>query len=69
MTHIAYDASVLHLIHVLSRDYTFISGGCDDDVDISNDFVQFDTSETVNRSLQGANWVDFGDINNASECF
>lgn len=52
MTHVAHDASVLHLVHVFARDHIFIARRCNNNVYISNDFIEFHHSEAVHAVMR-----------------
>lgn len=50
MTHVAHDASVLHFVHVFARNDIFIARRCNNNVYISNHFVEFHHSEAVHAA-------------------
>jgi len=52
MAHIAHDASVLHLIHVFARDHILIARRCNNNVYISNDFIELHHSEAVHAVMR-----------------
>lgn len=47
MSHVADDTAIFHLVHVIPGNDVLITGGGDDNVHVSDQFVQFHNSETV----------------------
>lgn len=52
VTHIAHDASILHFVHVLARDHILIARRCNNNVYISNDFIELHHSEAVHAVMR-----------------
>jgi hypothetical protein len=68
-THIAYDAAVLHFLHVLPSNHALVASGRYYDINISYDFVELYNSKAIGARLKRTDWIDFGDVDNAAECF
>lgn len=47
MAHIADNAAVFHFVHVLPGNNVFVTGGCYNNVDVTDDFVEFYNSEAI----------------------
>jgi len=65
VAHVAHDASVLHLVHVLARDHIFIARRCNNNVYISNDFIELHHSEAVHAVMRQHTCIGFlsGSVN------
>src|SRR5262249_40913689 len=61
VTDVAHDRVVLHVVHVLARDYVDIACGGDENVSPLASFVHGDDLETFHAGLEGTNWIDLGD--------
>jgi len=59
MAHVAHDASVLHFVHVLARDHIFIARRCNNNVYISNDFIELHHSEAVHAVMRQHICIEF----------
>mmetsp|Transcript_60139 Transcript_60139/g.68467 ORF Transcript_60139/g.68467 Transcript_60139/m.68467 type:complete len:448 (+) Transcript_60139:448-1791(+) len=63
MTDVSNNSVVLHLLHVLGHDDIEVTGGGDEDIDLTNNLVESDNGDTVHSGLQSADGVDFSDHN------
>ncbi len=66
VSHVADDAAVLHLVHVLAGDDALVAGGRDDDVHVLDDVLELDHLIAVHAGLERADRVDLGHVDHAA---
>ena len=69
MAHVADDATIFHLVHVLTCHNIFIASARDYNIYGTNHFIEFHHSKSVHASLQCANWVNLRYTNYATKSF
>jgi hypothetical protein len=68
-THVANDAAILHFLHVLPSNHALVASGSDNDINISDDFVELHDTKAVGARLKRTDRVYFGDVHDAAEGF
>mmetsp|Transcript_31344 Transcript_31344/g.72943 ORF Transcript_31344/g.72943 Transcript_31344/m.72943 type:complete len:387 (-) Transcript_31344:305-1465(-) len=66
VANVAYDGVILHLAHVLERDDVLVAGSGDEHVRRGNDVLHRHDLVAAHASLQRADGVDLGDVNDGS---
>lgn len=66
MSDVSNNGIVLHFGEVVKGDNTFVSGGGDEDINVSNDIIQTDDFISLHASLKGTNGITFRNIHSGS---
>ena len=66
VAHVADNAPVLHLVHVVPRHHVLVPGGGDHNVHLPHHLRQLHHLEAVHASLERADWVNLCHVDHAS---
>ena len=66
VTNVTNNGVVLHLGHVAGLDNVFVSSSSNEDINLFQDVFNSNNLVTFHTSLEGADWVDFSDIDSGT---
>lgn len=69
MSNVSDNGVVFHLSHVVGHNDVFVSGGGDEDISFFNNFFKSDNFDSFHAGLEGADGINFGNVDSSSASF